>query len=151
MRLSTSLLKRSDIKSPPCPVALTETEQNKSDKKKRQSEPSTTAIRLQYCLQIKEKNHHPLILYHTPNLSHYTPVSGQENTRHRRVTASSGETQEWNSLRGKRGWAFAVSFSQTSSINTLPSYLNQHAQTGSALPLLAPGFPLCVSAPMQHT
>lgn len=43
LRLSTSLLKRSDIRSPPCPVALTETEQNPKChmRRKSQSEPSS--------------------------------------------------------------------------------------------------------------
>lgn len=53
-------------------------------------------------------------------------------------------------MRDKKGWAFAVSFCHTSSVRTLPSYLNQRAQTSSALPLLAPGFPLCVCPHAAH-
>lgn len=125
-----------------------------SDKNKCQSEPSTMAktfsCNTAFRLKKKKNTNKPLILYHTPNLSHYSPVSGQENTRHRRVTSSSGEIQEWNFLRDKKGWAFAVSFCHTSSVRTLPSYLNQRAQTSSALPLLAPGFPLCVCPHAAH-
>jgi len=57
LRLSTSLLKRSDIKSPPCPVALTETEQNRVSRvrRKSQSEPSPVATAFSFRLK-KKKN-----------------------------------------------------------------------------------------------
>lgn len=62
--------------------------------------------------------------------------------------ASSGEIQDWNSLRGKRGvWNLIL----PNQLHQYPPRLSKPpTQTGSALPLFTPGFPLCVCPHAAH-